>query len=713
MAVWRPVDAASFSRQLESVWQPDRVAGAALAPDGRHVAFAVRGPRGIDLHVWNLAQPDAEAARARLDPRPNARLTFFAWATAERLIAVPDAPVVFALERHGREAVTWLDEKSLPAVIGQRRSGRPAMRVLRLVPATGDLTLEVAWHAPGEDVILDVVAIGHRTGERRLVHTRRVGSAGGILLADQQGRPRLLFDRGERPQQYLYLSGDGEERARAAWRPLDRRLAEGSTLRFHLTPQDLLGERAFPLGFAAEPDVLYFATNDGRDTFGLYTLDLTSGRRSPFTLEDPTRDLADPAQPFDEAALVLDRATGRLAGIRGAGTGGATHWFDAELTGVQAAVAEKFPGRTIELREWDAGRTRFLVRVAALHDPGRWFVFHRDDGRCVEFFREGALTADEVHPAEWFSIEQPAGGRLTGRLTRPRGAARPPPLVVWWHDGPGRAVRPEYSREAQALAAQGFAVLQVNYRGSAGFGRRHREALRESFDRGPVDDARAALGAFLDAGDFDRTRVLAGGEGFGGYVALRAAQLEPAVFRGVAVINAPLDLAELSRPSAAQAARLQATEARLAPSARAILETPRIDDSITGTEGGSFQRQLPAEPVDFGGGPWPAETFEREFLRWFFAPAAREKIAVSGHLDDLRAPVLFVHDPRHPMLPLTAVRQVRDQLVRRKQVAELVELPPEFAAGDAVARATVWRRIGEFLAAAVAVPPAGAPEVSP
>src|SRR5690606_11503240 len=70
---------------------------------------------------------------------------------------------------------------------------------------------------------------------------------------------------------------------------------------FAATRETLLDERSSPLGFGADPNVLYYASNVGRATFGIYALDLRSGARTEFSVEDPNLDLARPQGDFPAA----------------------------------------------------------------------------------------------------------------------------------------------------------------------------------------------------------------------------------------------------------------------------------------------------------------------------------------------------------------------------------------------------------------------------
>ena len=115
-------------------------------------------------------------------------------------------------------------------------------------------------------------------------------------------------------------------------------------------------------------------------------------------------------------------------------------------------------------------------------------------------------------------------------------------MLVYFHDGPWYSEPPVFNRGAQALAALGFAVLQLNHRGSSGLGRQHLTAIDAGLDRAVLEDVRAVL-AWMGKGAPMKPRLIAAlGHGVGGYLAVRMTQLAPETFRCAVAINAPGDL---------------------------------------------------------------------------------------------------------------------------------------------------------------------------
>ena len=189
------------------------------------------------------------------------------------------------------------------------------------------------------------------------------------------------------------------------------------------------------------------------------------------------------------------------------------------------------------------------------------------------------------------------------------------------------------------------------------------------------------------------------GEGFGGFLALRALQLQPAAFRCAVAIDAPVDLGDLKkRPF------------RIAAGLRGI--TPGGTGSATVSQGGSdggaglggeplpsINATAPLEAADLAG-PSSSDRvdFDAEFLRWFVSGVPRlGDLAVTKHPELLTKPIFLLHHPDNRYAPVASVRSLRDDLVRRKLPPTYLELRSQGASDAADVRGNALRKIGEFL----------------
>ena len=644
-----PLRAGLVRDQLEAIYQPLRAEFAALSPDGRHLAFALRDNDGLHLMVRQV-DSSAVVVRMLIDDQAEVQVQFFAWADPTRLVFATDASEVVVVETTSRAATLLASPRTFMDRNAEEKG--VIVRVLGMTERGDALTLEVSRYRHEAEVTVEAVRVDLATSSRTVLFQTELAAPGGRLLADRSGIPRVLLRKDQSPGRFDLLPPSGSERRESV--ALDRIAHATAAKNFTITPQSYLGERSFPLGFDHNAALLYYASNVGRDTFGIFRLNVETGE-SGLVLEQTGTDLTDFAASLEDASLIFDRPGENLVGIRNERAVGGTTWLDADLESLQALLGHTFTGRSAVILSWDTAREVFLVRVHAYQDPGRYFLFHRKDGRWVEQFRRAALPAEDLHGTEVFSVTLPQGGRVEGFLTLPRvRVSGKTGLVLWFHDGPGQRVRNEYQPDAQALAALGYFVAQINYRGSSGSGRRHLQAMANDFDRVPIEDALATIEELATRHGFDRGRVAAAGQGFGGYLALRAVQLQPEVFRCAVAIDAPLDLAQYT--TEVDGARPQTAEERLA-----------------------------------SGG------FETAFSRGYFRQATGRSIAVDDRGQPFTRPIFLLHDRANPVSPVRRVQALAKKLADRGLPTEYLELPPLFSRGQLVARAPVFERIGAFL----------------
>ncbi|MCY1498668.1 Prolyl oligopeptidase family protein [compost metagenome] len=172
----------------------------------------------------------------------------------------------------------------------------------------------------------------------------------------------------------------------------------------------------------------------------------------------------------------------------------------------------------------------FLYCVAAAPDRlPAVLAIRREDG-AIEVLAGGEQPLDEAELSrgEPFRYEVDAGDHGHGFFYSPRNAqcrgepGRRSPLVVFLHGGPTSACFPVFDPRIQFWTQRGFAVADLNYRGSTGYGRAYRDKLRGEWGSLEVKDSWAAVEHLAKSGRIDRQRVFVRGASAGGYSALCA-----------------------------------------------------------------------------------------------------------------------------------------------------------------------------------------------
>jgi dipeptidyl aminopeptidase/acylaminoacyl peptidase len=211
---------------------------------------------------------------------------------------------------------------------------------------------------------------------------------------------------------------------------------------------------------------------------------------------------------------------------------------------------------TLEPGEWLAATASHAVLVAGAADaPDRIVRVALDDGH-VETVRASGATPLET---PWVSVAEPvtfpaSGGRTAHAFYYPPvnpGCVAPrgehPPLIVISHGGPTAAAEASFSPRVQFWTTRGFAVVDVNYAGSSGFGRPYRQALDGAWGVADVDDCVAAARWLAEQGRADPARCIIRGGSAGGFTTLAALAFRPGVFAAGASYYGVSDLEALAR----------------------------------------------------------------------------------------------------------------------------------------------------------------------
>lgn len=224
---------------------------------------------------------------------------------------------------------------------------------------------------------------------------------------------------------------------------------------------------------------------------------------------------------------ILERKSGRMIGA--AGPAGYV-FFDNELKARWNAATNAFPNERVDLISSSDDFSRILVRVFG---PADGYIYALFDWSSHHTYILGKVYDGLAAVAEVRAIRYSAGDGLTipAYLTLPHDkAAANLPLIVLPHGGPAAADTDGFDWWAQALAQQGYAVLQPNYRGSdldyrfmaAGFG---------EFGRKMQTDLSDGVGYLAKQGIIDPKRVCIVGASYGGYAALAGITMQPEVYR--------------------------------------------------------------------------------------------------------------------------------------------------------------------------------------
>ena len=199
----------------------------------------------------------------------------------------------------------------------------------------------------------------------------------------------------------------------------------------------------------------------------------------------------------------------------------------------------------VSIRSLSNDQRRMIVRASGPQHPGSYWLYDRTAKKLDPIGpTHPKLTRGRLAAMQVVHLKARDGLALTAYLSTPPASTGPRPLIVMPHGGP--EARDDYGFDplVQAMAAQGWLVLQVNFRGSDGYGRAFAEGGQKHWGDLMQNDVEDALAAVIARGGVDESRIAICGISYGGYAALMGAVKTPTRYRAVVAIAGDADLLE-------------------------------------------------------------------------------------------------------------------------------------------------------------------------
>ncbi|MGI8705752.1 MAG: alpha/beta hydrolase family protein [Sphingomicrobium sp.] len=505
-----------------------------LSPDGTKVAYIEPGTGSSAIaYVADVTTRQTKPFLRSTGPEV---LRWCRFVTNSRLICrytgtVDGAVMLIPFARH----VAINSDGSRSKEVGQRASAHDG----RIRQYDGRI---IDW-LPGEDGA--VLMAREYIPEAGKIGTRVIRTADGLGV-DRLDTLSLAVNAVEKPRKSIsgYMS-DGRGHVRLAIisetthegvlsgrTRIDYRLANSRDWK---TLSGFSSEQLVPLAIDTTINSLY-ALKKQNGRYALYRIRLTDPVHEELVASHPRVDIDD----------VIRSANGqKVIGYSYVDDKQETLYFDPERKALAANLSKALPGLPL-IRFVGASQdgTKMLIFAGSDGDPGRYYLFDSTAKRLNELFlARPQLENRRMAAVKPVSVKVADGTVVPAYLTLPPGAeARNLPAVVLPHGGPSARDEWGFDWLAQFLAARGYAVIQPNFRGSAGFG--DEWLMENGFKswRTSIGDITGSIKWLVAQGIADPNRLAVVGWSYGGYAALLAAATEPELFKAVAAIAPVADL---------------------------------------------------------------------------------------------------------------------------------------------------------------------------
>jgi len=461
--------------------------GYRISPDGTRLGWIASHDGRSTVHVRTLGADDVRP----IDTHSRRTVSAFTWTRDSR-------HVLYLQDQNG-------DENYHVYLVSTERPGDPPadlspvpgsrawiVRVIRSDPNH----IVIAWNTRDRSVF-DLYRVNLDTRE----HTLIAENPGDVTewLTDLEGLPRARIRHVGPDERRLEVLRDG------GWVALQHLDLEEFNLQM--------------LGVTPDDRALWLLSSRGRDRLSLVRVDIATGAES-LVFDDPAVDL--------EWVNLSERTREPLTVSTDPGRH-ALHVFDQALDADLALLRRDTP-TGLRIQSFDDSERLMTVEVFTEKGYESYLVDRRTKERRRLGRSQLLQFADALATTEPIALSARDGLRLHGYLTRPPGFAAPGPMVLLVHGGHWFRDYWRHDPVVQFLANRGYAVLQVNYRGSTGYGRAFRELAVGEYAGAMHDDLIDAVRWAVAGGVADPARVAVYGGSYGGYAALVGMTFTPEVF---------------------------------------------------------------------------------------------------------------------------------------------------------------------------------------
>lgn len=497
----------------------------AISPQGRYLAVTVPSDSGRNLAVLDISDLGNMKITSAFELRGDESPINVFWVNNERLIFETTMQVgtLGVPARTGRVYAMNADGSNRRQLFGTN----PGSFVFRQMSIISTLPEEPDWiliqHWAHDRLRPIAERLNVNDGRQRGVASSPLNR--GALMADTEGRVRFA------------LGFDDDQNSLFAWRP--------SVDANWRTFNNELGSRISPLGFSTDGGSVYFSSREP-GKIGVYRIDLQTGAAAPL-FNNVRVELDDPLLS-GFSSIKTDATGSRLLGLRFSDGKPKILAIDENTHEMRwlRQLEQMFAGNYVHIHNWTEQGKRALISVSSDRAPQEFFLLDTEAPSLVfiagsrPWIDPGLMSATRP-----ISFEARDGIEIHGYITLPQERLENNKFLVWIHGGP-HGVRDFWGFEpwVQMFASRGFGVLQINFRGSGGYGFEFEEMGYTRWGAEMQDDITDGTHWLIEQGYADADRVCIGGASYGGYSTLSGITREPdlyaCAFAFVGVYDLPL-----------------------------------------------------------------------------------------------------------------------------------------------------------------------------
>lgn len=334
------------------------------------------------------------------------------------------------------------------------------------------------------------------------------------------------------------------------------------------------------------------------------------------------------SQENKDVESVLMGLNRTVYGVRYSGFTPSYEFFDKKLNARMRGMAKALPDNYISISDYTPDWSSIMFYIDGQTSSGDYFLYSQGKLNYISSLRPG-IPEGAVNPIVEYEFKTRDDYTIPTLLTLPKVAEQKNlPAIMMPHGGPESYDDKSFDYLSQYFASQGYLVIQPQFRGSDGFGSKHRKLGHGQWGQRMQDDLTDALGSLIDNGMVDKDRVCIVGASYGGYAALAGATYTPDLYKCVVSINGVADV----------------------------------------------ERMLKQEKRDYGSDHWVVSYWQKLLENGDVAEGHLEKISPINYVKNVKAPVLLIHGTRDEIVPFSQSVEFFDEMEDADKEVKLVEL---------------------------------------
>lgn len=467
---------------------PDRSAFQ-ISPDGKYISFMAPYESRMNIFVQKVGSDKA----TRLTGETDRDIAGYYWANNDRLLFLKDNGgdenyALYGVDNNGKNQKCLTCFEKVRTQIIDELEDQPDEVIIGLNKRNA--------------MVFDPYRLNIKSGEMEML-AENPGNIQG-WMTDHDGKLRIAIAIVDGVNtQLLYRADETQE--------------------FEAVLTTSFKESLSPEFFTFDNKYLYATSNLGRDKSAAVIFDPATGETMEMLYEN-----AD----FDVSGISYSRKRKVITSASYTSWKRERHFFDAESQQLFEKLEMELPGYEIAITAYDKAEETYVVRTYSDRSMGAYYLYDKKKAK-LEKIQDVSPWLDEKLMAEVKPIQYTTRDGLTihGYLTLPKGVeAKNLPVVVNPHGGPWARDNWGFNPEIQFLANRGFAVLQMNFRGSTGYGRAFWEASFKEWGLDMQNDITDGVYWLIREGIADKDRIAIYGASYGGYATLQGLVVTPTLY---------------------------------------------------------------------------------------------------------------------------------------------------------------------------------------